>query len=71
VQGQQRVLLVPLVRIHCLPPLRCVRLVPPLPMPPLFSAPLVPINQLQPVTQDIMDLLVPPPLTYGLRVKIP
>jgi hypothetical protein len=41
VPGQPRVLLVPLVRIHYLPTLRRVRPVPPLPMPPLSSAPLV------------------------------
>ena len=35
-----------------------VRPVPPLPTPPLSNAPLVPIKQLQPVTQDIMEISV-------------
>ena len=35
-----------------------VRPVPPLPTPPLSNAPLVPIKQLQPVTQDIMEIPV-------------
>jgi hypothetical protein len=35
-----------------------VKHVPPLPTPPLSNVPLVPIKQLQPVTQDIMEIPV-------------
>jgi hypothetical protein len=56
--GQQRVLLVPLARIHYLQLLRRVRPVPPLPTPPLFNAPLVPIKKLPRAMQDIMGILV-------------
>ena len=55
VPGQQHVLLAPLARIHYLLTLRRVRTVPPLPTPPLFNAPLVPIKQLKPVMLGITD----------------
>jgi hypothetical protein len=60
VLGQQRVLLVPLARIHYLRTLRRVRPVPPLLTQPLSNAPPAPIKPLQPVTQDtyIMEILV-------------
>jgi hypothetical protein len=60
VLGQPRVLLAPLVRIHYRRTLQRVRPVPPLPTPPLFNAPLKPIKQSQPATQDIMEILVMP-----------
>ena len=60
VPGQPRVLLAPLARIHYRRTLQRVQPVPPLPTPPLFIAPLVPIKQLQPVTRDIMEILVMP-----------
>ena len=56
--GEQCVLLVPLVCILYLRLLLRVHFVPPLPTPPLSNAPLVPIKQLQPVTQDITGLPV-------------
>tara|TARA_B110000858_G_scaffold186523_1_gene229800 strand:- start:226 stop:501 length:276 start_codon:yes stop_codon:yes gene_type:complete len=60
VLGQQRVLLVPLACIHYRRTLNCVRPANPLPTPPLSNAPLLPIKQLQPVTQNIMKILVMP-----------
>ena len=56
--GQQRVLRVPLAYIHYRRALLHARPAPLLPTPLLSNAPLVPIKQLQPVTQVIMDILV-------------
>ena len=53
-----------------LPVMLRVRLVPPLPTPPLSSAPLVLINQLQPVMLDIMGLLVMPLAKHVLPVPL-
>ena len=70
VPGQPRVLVVLVARIHYLPTLRHVRLVPPLPTPPLSTAPLVPIKKLPPVTLDIMDLLVMPLVKRAMPVPL-
>jgi len=51
--------------------------VPPLPTPPLFNAPLKPIKQSQPATQNIMEILVMhlvkhvPPLPTPPRSNVP